>query len=69
MHEQDALQATTVVQWQPAGMRGRRCLTGSNGSIRPHRSSGTIHGGPFPFPMTRATSQPGRGYGYDQAFY
>lgn len=68
-HEQDALQSTTVVQWQSAGWGGRLCLTGSNGSIRPYRSSGTIHGGPSRFPMTRSTSQPGRGYGYGQAFY
>lgn len=67
-HAQDAPQATTVVQWQRPGRRGRRCLTGSNGSIRPHRSFGTIHGGPFPIPITRSTSRPGKGYGYDQAF-
>lgn len=35
----------SVMVWcfEPSGS-GRRCLTGSNGSIRPHGSSGTLHG-------------------------
>ncbi len=51
-----------VVQWQPAVM-ARTPLPDRqpNGSIRPRRSSGTLHTGPFPLPQDSFNEQARKG--------